>query len=421
MINFLFKILPLFVFLMTGGAIPLYSQPTSLTAHAQLLAGMKASDQHPQAMLIENSEQWLGGVQGQTAKHFWDLPEMGTRQNQLNKEMLKREEIALFLSQHFSEAHGNTRNVFYPYGGPDFCYPDLFFPKMKNLIIVGKEQIGSFPDVQRLLNSGNLADTMWKVGNSFANLPFRSYFVTATMVEEFQEYGIATILAVSVVLAGYDIVDYQEIALDQEGILQLRENSSELKGIKIVYKKHAEDRERNIYYFCFDLFQKNLFPHFAAFVKQMGIDTAFFKATSYMTQSPELAYVNELALDHAQYLIQGETGIPYCQLNPKKWNIKLFGIYARPYFVANVDPNWCLQTDLRDIYISLIWKMGSENIVNILKMIWPTDIRQEALHAKKPSNIVWEGIVPFRFDYGGALTEARFQPYTSAIQYAIKK
>lgn len=401
---------------------PLRGETLSLTAHARLLAGISASDVDSFALPIEHSPQWKEATKGQTAAYFWNLGEWGTRKNQLNKEMPKRGEIEHFLAHHLSEAYFNTRNVLYLFGGPDFCYPDLFFPNMENMIIVGQESIGSFPDVNQYLNRGILNERMLEVGTSFGQVPFRSYFVTQTMNQEFNEYGIGTMLAVSIALAGYELIGYQEIFLNKEGKLRFKKTDSSISGIKIIYKKNQDDRERAVYYFCMNLNQQKLISRLATFVKRMEIDTAFYKATSFATQSGELAPANQLALNHAKYIVQGESGIPYRDFNPDEWQIKLFGIYARPYYsTQNIAPFWGLQKDLRDIYIALICLSGSESALNIVKLIWDAQVCAKALNTPLPSHVTWEGILPMHFDYGGQLVEEKFKPYTSALQYAIKK
>jgi hypothetical protein len=402
--------------------VPLRGETLSLTAHARLLAGMPASDVDSSALPIEHSPQWIEAVKGQTAAYFWNLEEWGTRKNQLNKEMAKRGEIEHFLAHYLSEAYFNTRHVLYLFGGPDFCYPDLFFPNMENMIIIGQESIGVFPDVNQYLNRGILNERMLEVGTSFAQIPFRSYFVTQTMNQEFYDYGIGTMLAVSIVLAGYDLVDYQEIFLDKEGALQSKKTNSSIPGIKIMYKKDQDDKERAVYYFCMNLNQHKLLSRLIIFIEKMEIDTAFYKATSFATQSKELIPANQLALNHAKYIVQGESGIPYRDFNPDQWQIKLFGIYARPYYsTQNISPSWGLQKDLRDIYIALIYLSGSEKTMNIVKMIWEAKVCAKALNIPIPLHVTWEGILPMHFDYGGQLVEEQFKPYTSALQYAIKK
>lgn len=400
--------------LLAGGEI-------SLTAHARLLAGMQASQYDKQAFRIENSQQWQEAAIGRTAAYFWDLEEWeGGRKNQLNKKMGKRSEIELFLSKHLQEAYFNTRNVLYLFGGPDFCYPDLFFPNMETLILVGMEKIESYPNVKKLRRSGTLSKVMFDIGTSLAQIPFRSYFVTQTMNEEFSEYGVTTLLAVGIALTDYQIVSCEKIFLDEEGRVQPYAGDSFSPGVKIAYKKEAHDTERTVYYFAMNLFEERNFLRLSHFVQNKGIDTAFYKATSFATQLAES--VNQLALNHAHYIVQGESGIPFSQFDPALWNIKLFGIYARPYHsTQNIPPSWGLQPDLRDIYIALIRLNGSPQLIQQVKMIWGDDVYSNAAASIINPHVVWDGIVPIYFDYGGQLTEIPLRSFTSAMQYARRK
>jgi hypothetical protein len=416
-----FSLFMLFFFILTIPCLVPFSlvcDELNLNTNAQLVAGIKASD--PQAFYIENSDQWREGIAGQTAKYFWDLAEWNDLENQLNKTMLKRAEIESFLANHLSEAYFHTKGVLYLFGGPDFCYPDLFFPNMEKIVIIGQETIGEFPNVHDLYQRGILSQVMLEIGHSLADIPFKSYFVTLKMNEEFKNYGVATILAVSIALAGYQIVDYQEVFLNEEGIFSSQSVNSS-SGLKIVYRKEVGDIDRTIYYFRLNLTQSKNFSRLKVLFNNLRIDTAFYKATSFKTQSSEMLQTNQLVLDQVKYIVQSESGIPYCYFYSPIWDIKLFGIYARPYYSNQAIPkNWGLQEDLRNIYLSLIQLSGSGKIKKTAKKIWGKEIYAQALNTPIPPSISWEGILPFRFDYGGQLTEDSLKPYTSTLQFIIK-
>lgn len=359
---------------------------------------------------------------GKTAYFFWSLDEWEGRANQLSKRMGKRMEIEQYLLDRVPECCLETRNVLYLYGGPDFCYPDLFFPHMENLILIGQEKMGTIPDPDRLLQTGILGNTMLEVGQSLAQIPFRSYFVTETMGSEFRQYGTAALLAVSIVLSDYQITGFEEGVLDKDGRFQTAKGEGLPLGFKIRYQRDRSDSERTVYYFCLDLNDRRSISLLSAFVKGVGIDTAFYKATSFLTQAEKKTEAACLALDHAKYIVQGESGLPFRFFDPDEWEVNLFGVYARPYYSTQSIPKfWGFQRDLRDAYLALIFLSGSEAAKEVALKIWGEDVCAAASSSVLPVHANWQGLFPMHFDYGGQLAEKKYVPYTTAVQVAIRK
>jgi hypothetical protein len=403
-------------FLSLSLSISIYSQELSLTAKARLIAGMEACSIDPLAAWVEDSHQWQRAIrQKETAHHFWTLSALKGNPNQLRHP--KRAEIEDFLLKNFTQAFVNTRNVLYLFGGPDFSYPDLFFPYMENLILVGQQKVGSFPNIHKLIETNQLEKWMKNLSLILSHIPFRSYHVTNIMNCNCREFGIISILAAEIALANYRIVGYQRISLDDDGSLLRGHLPNKILGIKITYCKH--DKKRHIFYFEHQL-SNNLKTPFINFVKRKKIDSAFYKATSYMTQyNSEL---NQFVLKHAAYIVQGDSGIPLSNFDLKNWEIKLFGIYARPFKVIGAGPYWGMQTDLRDVTIALINRDGHKKMQSIVKNIWGADVYSHAVATVfPPAPLSWDGILPFTFDYGGQLVPVPFKPYSSTMQYAIKR
>lgn len=396
----------------------------SLFAHARLLAGMEAHSIDRGALSIEKTGEWSFAAQGKSSFYYWNREEYEGRANQLNKEMYKRREATSFFSKNLSEAYYNTKNVLYLFGGPDFCYPDLFFPEMENLILVGREDIGPLLDVEDLLRQKKLGIVIESIGGTLSQIPFRSYFVTESMKKEFyaSNYGVSTLLLVSVVLSGYEIISYREMFLDQKGFIKPGRDSLSPCGIEIIYKKDFFDQERRIYYFSFDLMRK-IPLGFLAFIHDLTIDTSFYKASSFITQNPVAAEANKIALEESTYIVQGESGIPFAYFHDGDWDLHLFGVYARPYYSEqSISSDWGMQKDLASLYIKLIDRDAPKEIRQMTKSIWGQDRYEDGLRSGPIfSKSDWRGIFPIHFDYGGQLTEKKYKPYTTAVQYAVKK
>jgi hypothetical protein len=380
----------------------------SLSDKLCLLIGKPSASSNPLTCKIESDPEWQKATLSESAYADWQIHEKNKSQNQLKKNSPKRQEIEEFLAASFPEAYQETKNVLYFYGGPDFCYPDLFFPHMENLIIVGQEPIFDLPDVESLYSEGSLTDYIYAIKQSLEDIPFRSYFITDYMNREFEAFGIATILAANIALSDYQLIDIEPIFFPHD---------LTISALHISYKKWPCDILRHVYYFRF-LVSNQLPQDFIRFIERQSIDTAFFKATSFMTQHYQGQAANKLAMKHAKYIIQGESGIPFSYFRNKDWDVDLFGVYTRPYYCSrrNIRPYWGVQNDLKNAYISAIHESGDTISIQLINSIWG----QKKIGQSLPF-VTWKGLVPMTFDYGGQLARI-LMPYAStAMQYAKKK
>lgn len=360
------------------------------------------------AISIEGSIEWQRAAQDQSAKVFWDLPNRFDRDNQLNSQFHKRATISNFLKKEITETYFSTKSVLYLFGGPDFSYPDLFFPNVESLVLIGLEPIRSVLEIDELLKNGSLETIMADIGRSLADIPFHSYYITKNMQSQFRDYGIETILSAAIILAGYQLVNYKMDFLDF---------AKTIPCIRFYYRKSPDDIDRQVTYISYNLFSNIINLDLLDLIKRMNLDTAFYKATSFSTKHSKSFWLNQYILDTVKYVVQGDSGIPYSFFNSNEWDIKLFGVYSRPYYsTQNIPRDWGLQKDLNHAYISSMKEFLSQNILPRNAFIFDHDYLLPC-----PSHVNWRGILPFYFDYGGNLTNPRFQKYTSTLQYAIKK
>lgn len=397
--------------------VSLGAMQLSLTSHAQLIAGMRPSSREGGVESIENNADWLDAAKTKSAKYFWDLDKVDDRENQLNPFMPKRKEIESFLKEHLAESYQNTCRVLYFFGASDFNYPDVFFPNMDTLIIVGAEPCGSFPDVNVYLEKGILKKTMLEVGSIIDPMPFRSFYITKVL-KQAKYSNTTTLLAVAIVLANYQIVSYSSFFLDNQGNFHSENLDKYLPGIRITYKKHLLDKEREVFYFQYWLTSDALHEGMKNFIKKIDVDTAFYKATSFLTQ--RLNVPNNFVLNQVKYVVQEDAGIPFTSFDSNDWDMHLFGVYSRPFYCVTLPQDWGIQLELLDAYRSLIYRSENALAIDRLEMIWGP-ISEVYITGFSSINTSWDDFVPFYFGYGGQLTHHSTNAFTSTLQYAIKK
>lgn len=243
---------------------------------------------------------------------WWNKEIKDDFRNQLNAKFKHRAEIKQFILTNLPEA-SQKQKIFYPFGGPDFFYPDLFFENMDCLCLIGLEPLGDLLTEEILDKISE--STFIQMSSIIENLPFKSYFITPEL-RSFKGLSIEGLLALQVKLRGYELIDIKHI-------------NQSIPCLKITYKKNAEDISREIRYYNLNLLSVSANDLEQLFL-DVSFDAAFVKATSYVTQDRRCFLLNKFLTSHFCYILQSDSGIPAYRLK-NSWNIKMFGEYKNSY------------------------------------------------------------------------------------------
>ena len=82
--------------------------------------------------------------------------------------------------------------------------------------------------------------------------------------------------------------------------------------------------------------------------KQKPIVT-YFKAASYLCHRPNFTFVRGRILELSAGVLQDDSGIPFQDYEPEKWNVQLYGKFEKPYGSFGVFPQF-RQPALKDAY-----------------------------------------------------------------------
>lgn len=382
----------------------------SVNAQAHLLAGLSIATEEPATEAIERLPEWQAGVKGSLAR-FADQETVvgpdGPFQNLLSK--THAEEIREFSRSALPEVSRNAEHVLYPFGGPDFPYPSLFFPNMRELVLIGLENVGGLPDVESLVREEHLAETMVNLGQAFLSLPERSYFVTRDMQRTLREFGVTAVLAVG-------------LALHQNRILEIRPTTiGEAPAVILKYTK-PNDTEARVTYIQQDLSDAELSrsSEFRAYLRAARFDTLFYKAAQFLSFGSDFSFFNRLVLSEAQYVVQSDDGLPLKRFteHPEAWRVRLFGMYAKPN--ENVFGNR-VQRELLGADAAFVCKSGDRSRIHAFQEIWSDpQICSRPSHA---DGLEWGGFLPFPYGYGYRLTRVPTQLHsvTSNLIYAERR
>jgi len=265
---------------------------TNVNDAARLLAGLPVSGGSPLASLMHTAA-WE-----QHASYF-DTAWAKLEDRQLSK---IREWTG-------GNLRGRGSTVFYMFSGPDFLYADAFFPGARNYILCGTEPVGSVPDMTRL----SLGPALYRVEGTLNSVLNYSFFQTKQMRADFtasQLNGTVPILMVFLARCGKTI----------ENVLPVQPH-----GVRIDFDGGS------LYYFSVDLSNGSVERSgLLSFCRKLGRGDSLLKSASYLPPESGFSTIRNFLLDQSNIIVEDDSGIPYRNFDPARWQMRLYGNYQAP-------------------------------------------------------------------------------------------
>ncbi len=317
----------------------------------------------------------------------------------------KQNQITRFVESELPEVSQNSKSVIYLFGGPDSVYPNLFFPNLEKLYLVGLEDVGRLPQVDK---KEDLIQYANELGKAFMSLPYRSYFVTRSMAQQLKQHGVVTVAAVGLVSIGYKIENIAYLDVTESGELYEDENSH--RGVRIDYLK-PNGSEASLYYF-----QQNLGPdeydglpgykqdrRVIDHLEAQNFDTAFYKAASYAPYLKDLfKVVNALVTENVDYVVQTDSGLKDNEFSDNEWDRVLFGQYTIPNLSYSIMKNF-QQPELQSAFDQGICDSSDKKAQSQLKKLRGDNKVCDSVKSNL-LGVTWKGLLPFRYGYASHLT-----------------
>jgi len=220
--------------------------------------------------------------------------------------------------------------AFYMFSGPDFLYVDQFFPKAAVYVLCGKESLGPPPDPLRI---ANLSGALGNLENAMKSSLNTTYFITKDMKVDLHEQnlnGVLPILYAFIARADKSITNVTLGSLSSSGAFQ--EGAHGTSGVRIRYTDSQSGDSQTMYYFTTDISDGGIksTPGFLKFCQRLGVGSSFLKSCSYLMFENGFGTIRNFILDHSRLVVQDDSGIPIANLDPNKWNVRLFGVYLGP-------------------------------------------------------------------------------------------
>ena len=280
---------------------------------AKFLAGMQPSAGSPIAPLTR-SQGWQ-----RHAKWFdsnWDT---------LDKRQLSK--IRAWSQRHLKD---RTNTLYYMFSGPDFLYATAFYPEANTYLMAGLEPVGAIPVVtERTI--GSLPRIQQSIGTSLR----LSFFITNHMRQQLSGGDLAGTLPILysyIARSGKTIREVTLVNLDKDGNLHPAKGEARgmQPGVKIVLQGGSGPAQ-TVYYFRTDVSNGGVNASgFLKFAATLGNGNALLKSASYLMHSGNFTQVRDFVLNHSQYIVQDDSGIPLASFRPDVWNFQPFGAYLGP-------------------------------------------------------------------------------------------
>ena len=245
-----------------------------------------------------------------------------------------------------SDLRSETRNVFYPFSGPDALYANTLFPDSKVLLMAGLEPVGTMPDLAKLKNDGKLGPYLDRVKTSLFTILAASFFKTKDMKVDFNNDlvdGILPAIVVFLAREGYKIDDLQYVVLDHQGNVHSHGESSGAPGVQIQY-----DGGRTLLYFQADLGNDGLTsnPGYIRLMHRLAPGVTYLKAASYLLYEDYFSTIRDAILNNSSGVVEDDSGIPLKYFLQAHWQVTPYGDYTGPITLFKERD----QPDLHDFY-----------------------------------------------------------------------
>jgi len=265
--------------------------------------------------------------------------------------------VARFARAQLGSVESSAKRVFYPFSGPDALYLLTLFPDAQLSILTGLEPVGSVPDFAGL-DAKEIEAGLAEIRKSLYAILSFSFFRTNDLTVDLRRSrfsGVTPILFVFLAEAGYAVFDVRYVLLtpaaelcQADPTLIAKPPAGYIGGVEVEYFLPDDLGFRRMIYFAADLGDGGLkrTPQYLDFVAQMNPDATYLKSASYLMYKPYFSLVRKLILEHSDWVLQDDSGIPHNWFRPALWDATLFGRYGSPIALFG---NWT-QTALRAAY-----------------------------------------------------------------------
>jgi hypothetical protein len=284
----------------------------------------------------------IGGVSG--GNQFTEIQNYATFQNYA-KDIEKRfasfesrmlSKFGKWSSEELKDLGDNTKNLFYPFSGPDIAYAFTLFPDAENYFMLGLEPVGAAPNLANK-SEAEVDEILKSVSYSVRDNMNYSFFITKNMKTDFSSElvkGTIPVLLFYMANLGHEIVDLKYVKLNSSGEIETTTQQDAGAGVRISFVRSGKETQlQHVYYFSKDISNANggFMELLTTYCSNLTNVSTLVKSSSYCMHEEKFSTIRGIILDHTDALIQDDTGVPFKFFNDaEKWDIRLYGKYTSP-------------------------------------------------------------------------------------------
>ncbi len=237
----------------------------------------------------------------------------------------------------------NSKNIFYPFSGPDILYSSTLFPDAERFTMIGLEPVGTLPIIDdKKIIADSIQNYFNKINSSLNAILKFSFFRTISMKEDLSNEevdGTLHLILLFLNRTGHSIVNIKPFYIDSTGNSVYVDNTNTLKqkGYKnpsIEITTTINGKTRTVTYTSTDLSDMGLRKNkgLLTYLANLHFETTYLKGASYLMHKKSFTTIRDLILDHGATIVQDDSGIAiqYITNHSSKWNFDFYGMYTKP-------------------------------------------------------------------------------------------
>lgn len=230
-----------------------------------------------------------------------------------------------------------NKTALYPLSGGDILNFSLIYPQAERYVMIAMEKPGDVPDPLALTDAqfkGGLLSLQQMLGNIAQTGYFFSRLMNQYMNPE--QYGIhGTMPTVSIFLVrlGHTLESVEKTCVDDAGKLTTKTDGvCRLPGYRLRFRDGKTGIHKELIYISARIEDSLFSPDIpeGKFFRSLGKSSVMMKAAVYLLHSPRYIKVAQYVLDHADVVIQDDSGLPYRYFEESTWNTELYGAFVGP-------------------------------------------------------------------------------------------
>ncbi|HEY4788812.1 MAG TPA: hypothetical protein VIH57_22330 [Bacteroidales bacterium] len=307
------------------------------------LSGLTVKDNEQKRIKhLNDVANFIAGIPGDTTSEFYQLCQSADwkaysaeEKNAWDNFKSVSDQATAWRTSELPKAGEPFRTLFYPFGGPDYLFANIFFPNAHDYIMIGLESPGSVPQFDAAARK-DMKKVLGLYKDAIADVIQLSFFRTNDMKVELTTKaidGTTPIIMLFLARSGKQIVDVQPMTLDSEGKLTYCDGKTKHNAVELKFRNPGDTMIRHIYYLSTNLADPALKENkpFYKFLENIDDNSiSYIKSATYLMHKTYFSIIRNTVLNKSTMILQDDSGIAYKFFDKDKWDISLYGTYEKP-------------------------------------------------------------------------------------------